>query len=410
MRRSRSLVLLVVAVLAAGTMAGAGWAAPGVQRGDVATTIDAVNLRAEASWDAAILGVVPADSDVAVEGPAIAGFVPVTVEGVFGWIFGMYLDTGATQTATTTEDLTLRVAPSMDADAILRLGPGETVTLTAGSSGDFVSVAVGGNYGWVLAAYLSLDGSGGGGGGGGNEGGGGPIQAATATDFLNLRAGPGLDEAILLVVPRGATVETTGDPADGFYPAGYAGTTGWLSGQYLDFNGGGGGGPVSIAWPFEDGTEWWITQGYDGPWSHWNASSRYQYRFSLDLRRTEGWSAGQAVLSPATGTIRWIDRGSGGMSIDLGNGYAVAFYHAYLTGGLDEGQQVSQGQFLGTIAEPGDAANGGISHLHLTLWRTNDGGNENRIAAPFTGDYAIEGVDLPDIGGSDAHWGTVIQA
>ncbi|CAA9541662.1 MAG: hypothetical protein AVDCRST_MAG73-2002, partial [uncultured Thermomicrobiales bacterium] len=158
----RSSIVFVVAVLAAGTMAGAGWAAPGTQRGDVATTIDAVNLRSGAGWDAAILGVVPADSDVAVEGAAIAGFVPVTAEGVFGWIYGMYLDTGAVQTATTTEDLTLRVAPSVDAEAILRLGPGETVTLTAGSSGDFVSVAVGGNYGWVMAAYLSLDGSGGG--------------------------------------------------------------------------------------------------------------------------------------------------------------------------------------------------------------------------------------------------------
>ncbi len=49
-----------------------------------------------------------------------------------------------------------------------------------------------------------------------------------------------------------------------------------------------------------------------------------------------------------------------------------------------------------------------VSHLHLTLWRTNDGGNWDRHAVPFTGAFAIEGVDLPAIGGIDQHVGKVV--
>src|SRR5688500_4906064 len=53
------------------------------------------------------------------------------------------------------------------------------------------------------------------------------VTAATTTDDLNLRDGPGLGFAVLLVMPVGASVTVTGDPEAGFYPVAYGGTAGW---------------------------------------------------------------------------------------------------------------------------------------------------------------------------------------
>ena len=185
----------------------------------------------------------------------------------------------------------------------------------------------------------------------------------------------------------------------------------------------------SIKMPFAAGAEWYISQGYntspDEGWSHYNCNPRtlkdeisgtesceagWQYKYSFDLRRTDGSEAGQPVLSPVDGTIRWLDNYHGGMSIDLGDGYAVAFFHANLARGLESGQAVRQGQRLGTVAGPGDGANGGTPHIHLTLWQTEDAGNWSRIAVPFTDNHTLDGYDFPALGerNRNQHWNTVV--
>lgn len=169
-----------------------------------------------------------------------------------------------------------------------------------------------------------------------------------------------------------------------------------------------------IRLPFRTGTSWMISQGYNtspvNGGTHWNCDpgtlrdrisqtapcrAGWQYQYSLDFRRPSGSSAGEPVISPVDGTIRWIDESTGGMSINLGNGYAVAFFHATLAPGLAEGQPVSMGQQLGAVAPPGAAANGGSPHIHLTVWQTDDGGNWSRNPRPFTGNLALDGYDLP---------------
>jgi hypothetical protein len=44
-----------------------------------------------------------------------------------------------------------------------------------------------------------------------------------------------------------------------------------------------------------------------------------------------------------------------------------------------------------------------VSHIHLTLWQTNDGGNWDRHATPFSGDFAISGNSFP-ANGSSFQW------
>ncbi|MEZ4497819.1 MAG: hypothetical protein R2845_13815, partial [Thermomicrobiales bacterium] len=85
----------------------------------------------------------------------------------------------------------------------------------------------------------------------------------------------------------------------------------------------------------------------------------------------------------------------GGMSINLADGYALAYFHTTLAPGLAAGQTVRQGQYLGTVAPPGQGGNGGFPHIHITLWSTTDGGNWSRNAVAFSGGQSIEGVSLP---------------
>ena len=170
----------------------------------------------------------------------------------------------------------------------------------------------------------------------------------------------------------------------------------------------------TIKMPFASGETWFVSQGYNGNpsagGSHYNCNpstlkdepsgttscSRYwQYKYSLDLTKSEGSTAGQTVYSPVTGTIRWVDQAYGGVSIDIGGGHAFAFFHVSLAAGLAADQPVTQGQALGTVAPPGQGGNGGYPHIHVTLWETTDGGNWSRVVVPFTGSYTIDGLDFP---------------
>ncbi len=167
-----------------------------------------------------------------------------------------------------------------------------------------------------------------------------------------------------------------------------------------------------IKMPFQSGSTWSISQGYNTDpavgGSHYNCleypgrscSQYWTYKYSFDIVKSDGNTAGQPVLSPVNGTIRWIDESYGGMSIDLGNGWAVAYFHTAVAPGLAAGQSVVQGQYMGTIAVPGQGGNGGFPHMHITLWQTTDGGNWSRIATPFTGEQSLDGYSFPNLSGS----------
>lgn len=161
----------------------------------------------------------------------------------------------------TLDRLNLRAKRWLGASVVMVIPSGATVTLYAGNANDFVYVGYGGTAGWAFGPYLSVGGDGGG-------------ASATTTDDVNLPSAPSLSADILRVVSAGSTVETTGGAVGNFYPVRVAGKDGWLFGDYLDRDGSGGGGGSLIAWPFESGGgAWCITQGYNGPWSHWNAGS-----------------------------------------------------------------------------------------------------------------------------------------
>src|SRR5690606_36987314 len=135
------------------------------------------------------------------------------------------------------------------------------------------------------------------------------------------------------------------------------GTNGWASGDYLTFEQpgpgpGGPGGPGgnvggTLVWPVSGGT-WEIIQGYNGG-THNNRSATAQYYYALDIARRDGATAGTSVYAPASGTVVWNDPNSGGIMINMGNGYAIAMFHCTFMSSLQRGSQITQGQYLGFI-------------------------------------------------------------
>lgn len=367
-----------------------------------ATVTSDLNLRDGPSTSDTVLLVMPAGSSVSITGPGVNGFLPVSYAGTNGWAYAAYLSGSGTVNAgsvpeggaVTTSDLNLRSGPSTSDDVILVMPAGADVMLTGASENGFYSVEYRGTAGWAFADYVEI----------GSGGGPAPTGEASVTSALNLRSGPSTADDVLAVMPAGAEVAVTGGVDNGFCPVRYRGTDGWAHGDYLDF---GSGAPVSsaIVWPVSGG-EWTISQGYNG-FSHYNGGGGYQYAYAFDLARTDGGSAWQPVYSPVTGTVRWTEQASGGITIDMGNGYAVALFHLTVNG-WKPGDRIEQGDDLGTISGPGGPGYvDNFAHVHMTVWETSDGGNWSRIAVPFTGANAISGQDFPASGAFSEWAGTI---
>jgi uncharacterized protein YraI len=330
-----------------------------------------------------------------------------------------------------------------DTDAVLRVVPsGGAVTITGPASGDWTPVWYNGTWGFIPTTLLNS---------GSKEGaylaqtaapdtasvvpepapsGNGDLLATTLSD-VNLRAAPEMSADVLAAIPPGVALTPLSGPESGFYQVQYGDQTGWVSGEYLQVStsdyqradresqkgddqkgkvegsepaanadlGAGG-----IIWPVTGGT-WYVMQGYNGS-SHQNQDGLWQYYYSLDLAKQDGDAAGQPIISPVNGVVRWTDPSTGGISIDIGNNHAVAMFHVTFLDSLQAGTPVSQGQHLGAISGPGGPGYMGVAHVHFTLWDTSDGGNWDRHAEPFTGPYKISGMDFPDVGGSSEYEGT----
>lgn len=417
-----------------------------------------LNLRAGPSYNDMVLAIVPAGAPLTTTGEWLEGFAGVVYNGQVGWVDGGWLGSG--DAAPAPEAVLLQeAAPAVDDAALpmdasaqaidaanLRLGPSEAdevlavlpagamVTIAGETTAEgWTPVLYDGLWGFVSAGLLSSDGaapvtlaqdaasetyetS--------NDG-SGELIATTLSD-VNLRSGPDTVSPILATIPAGVELFPLSGPESGFYQVDANGQVGWVAAEYLqvtadymqkgkrqnrsgkvedsepannaEANSGG------IIWPVSGG-EWSIMQGYNGS-SHQNQDDLWQYYYSLDLVRNDGGTAGQTVISPVNGTVRWTDPGSGGMSIDMGDGHAVAMFHVAFDGSLQAGTQVSQGQAIGSISGPGGPGFAGTPHLHFTLWTSDDNGNWDRDAEPFVGKYAISGMAFPDTGGRSQHSGT----
>lgn len=280
------------------------------------------------------------------------------------------------ETAIATEQVFIRSGPSTDQSILGELHAGDVVNIHGEESNGFISIFHGEYIGWVYTEYLWFQ----------------EDQSAQAPA-----------ETVDPTLPDPAPTEPAVTPApepeqteDAVTPEPEPGPTEDPVAPAPEPTG-------SIVWPVSGG-EWSILQGYNGS-SHQNNSDLWQYRDSLDLVSADGNTAGATVYSPVTGTVRWLDQASGGISIDMGNGHAVALFHVVFDSSISEGDFLSQGQAIGYISGPGEAGYVSTPHVHIALWQTGDGGNWNRVSVPFAGNLAISGYSLPNDGNGYQHTG-----
>ncbi len=131
------------------------------------------------------------------------------------------------------DNVNLRAEPSYTGDVLTSVPEGWLVNVLDGPFTDdldgtvWYQVVARGQTGYMLSDYLRTP-----------DGDVAPAAAATTTANVNLRAGAGTSFAVLLVIPNGATVNTTGSVQNGFTQLTYNGTTGWSSSQYISTSGG----------------------------------------------------------------------------------------------------------------------------------------------------------------------------
>jgi D-alanyl-D-alanine carboxypeptidase len=197
-----------------------------------------------------------------VTGGEVNAFIPVKVDGMFGWVAADWVERGTVNleqtaspsqpgTATAIQAVELRDAPQDDGAALGTIPQVAAVTLTGEAQDGFLRVVYDGQEGWADAAYLEVADTTSDGVVEQAQAAEAPAQAADtalapapnpnspvgaqaiATNNVNLRAQPSATAPILSVVPAGSSVTLTGSQANGYLNVRTAGQAGWIDSRYL---------------------------------------------------------------------------------------------------------------------------------------------------------------------------------
>ena len=153
----------------------------------------------------------------------------------------------------------------------------------------------------------------------------------------------------------------------------------------------------NISFPAPAGTRWQIASGYNTA-THSEADKNDPY--AIDVVRSDAETAGTPVLAPMDGRIGYASGDC--ISITDAQQTSALICHILFSSGL-RGKNVVRGEALGTVAPAGQAGNGGTPHIHLALAR-------NRLPVPFTGDYNLEGIELPATTTPNGYSGTAFSS
>jgi uncharacterized protein YkwD/uncharacterized protein YraI len=230
---------------------------------DGAISASDVNLRTGPGSEYDVVATLPVDTAMTVTGGEVSAFLPVKVDGMFGWVAADWVERGAVTleqtvspsqpgTATAIQAVELRDAPLDEGGAMGLIPSVAVVTLTGEAQDGFLRVIYDGQEGWADAAYLEVADS------SSSDAvlmqaqaaeapaqvedaalapapnANSPVGAeAIATNNVNLRAEPSATAPILSVVPAGSQVTMTGSQANGYVNVRIAGQAGWIDSRYL---------------------------------------------------------------------------------------------------------------------------------------------------------------------------------
>ena len=148
--------------------------------------------------------------------------------------------------------------------------------------------------------------------------------------------------------------------------------------------------------PYAGGLAVQIIQGYNG------GTHQGVERYSLDLTRADGATAGSPVLAPASGTVAFAEdpgaqHGCIGVAIDGDGDLHYMLCHVILTRSFTYGEAIQFGQPLGTVGAPGLVGNNGVAHVHMQLY-TLPGGVRTPVPYAAPDGLSLDGVSMPPDG------------
>lgn len=158
-------------------------------------------------------------------------------------------------------------------------------------------------------------------------------------------------------------------------------------------------GAGALQFPAEAGSQWRVLAGYNTA-THSVTDANDPY--ALDLVRDDAPTAGSVVYAPFSGTVQYADAKCVG--IRDAEGVSALLCHLFPDANL-RGRPIARGQRLDVVAPDGEAGNNGAAHIHLALSAPNRGG-----PLPFSGRFALEGVDLPPTGEPGAYSGVAFRS
>lgn len=231
---------------------------------DSGTSASDVNLRTGPGETFQVVSTLPANTPMTITGGELLGYLPVKVDGQFGWIGAEWMSrgpvelqqtasttvsSGAPGTATALQPTELLAGPAEESGMIASIPAVAELALTGQAQDGFLEVSMNGQTGWADAAYLQVADS---------TGSTQLLQAADASDApqpavntaeapvdatvgeealtttnVNLRSQPSATAMVLDVVPAGAEVLLTGSRANGYVNVRVDGEAGWIDEAYL---------------------------------------------------------------------------------------------------------------------------------------------------------------------------------
>ena len=142
--------------------------------------------------------------------------------------------------------------------------------------------------------------------------------------------------------------------------------------------------------PAPAGTSWSIVAGYNTG-THAVHDGNDPHAIDLERMRREE-TAYTPVLSPVNGTVAWRDWD--GLAITDAAGFDHLLAHVSPLEHIQRGLVVQVGERVATVCPEYDCGNYGLAHIHYAIHQSNGSGYLGR-SVPFTGDYALEGTELP---------------
>ncbi len=308
-------------------------------------TASYLNLRAEPSSSATLVGVLPKGATVTILETS-GDWYKVQSNGMTGYVSKTYISTdgstdsseSSSSSSTTTSEsgsinasgVNIRSGASTSSSIVANVGKGTAVKVT-GTDGDWYRIEYNGQTAYVYKTYVTLD----------SSSSGSSSSSSATTDktgtinatYVRLRSGASLSSSILKVLDKGASMTVTGESGD-WYKVSYNNTDGYVyktyvtigstssdsssSGSSADQSGtinatyvrfrSGASTSSSILGTFDKGASVTVT-GTDGDWYKvsYNSKDGYVYKTYVTVGSTDSESSDSTddvESASGTGTIR----------------------------------------------------------------------------------------------------------